>query len=180
MLRRCGPAAAVTVCVALGSHQAAAAGDVPRCTAEQLSMSPGPPISPETGEHGLILRLTNRADQPCTLIGYPGVTFYWRHRRLPFKAVWGGRYGTGGKPRRVLLRPGGHASFLVAKYRCDVGFVHGATAIRVYAPNTRRQLRMRLHRSDIAYCRAFRGPNSRDPGNTLDISPVSRANYPYG
>jgi hypothetical protein len=48
------------------------------------------------------------------------------------------------QPRTVVLRRGGRASFIVAKYRCDVGVVATATEVRVYPPNTTRQLRLRL------------------------------------
>ena len=102
-----------------------------------------------------------------------GVSLYRRHRLLPFKAVWGGRYGTGGKPRTVLLHTGERASFIVAKYRCDAGIAANATQVRVYPPNTTKQLRLRLRpEKAMSYCRAFHGPDRKDPGNTINISPV--------
>jgi len=177
--RTCIVGAALCVLALQGG---AAASTVSPCATGDLALSAGAPISPATGEHGLILRLTNHAKRSCTLFGYPGVSFYWRHRLLPFRSVWGGRYGTNGKPRTVRLHPSERASFIVAKSRCDVGVVRTATQVRVYAPNTTKQLRLRLHAgqgvSDISYCRAFHGPNPADPGNTLSVSPVSRASYP--
>jgi hypothetical protein len=144
-----------------------------------MSLSLGPPISPETGERGHILRLTNLTTRSCALHGYPGVSFYSHRTLLPFRVVWGGRYGTGGKPRTVLLHPGARASFLVAKYRCDAGTAATASELRVYPPNTMRQLRLGLRRvSEISYCRGFKRPQPNDPGNTLYVSPVSRASYP--
>jgi hypothetical protein len=173
----------VLVCGLSTDHGAspAAASTAPPCAASSLSLSLGPSISPETGEHGVILRLTNHARR-CTLYGYPGVTMFWRGRALPFSVLRGGGYGTDGKSRRVVLEHGRRASFIVAKYRCDIGVLHVATEVRVYPPNTTRQLRTALHGdgvSDISYCRAYRGPSRTDPGNTLHVSPVSRRAYPY-
>lgn len=165
-------------------HAGSAASMAPPCTTGALSLSLGPQISSETGEHGLILRLTNHAKRWCTVSGYPGVSFYAHHRLLPFRSLWGGRYGTGGEPMTVPLRRGARASFVVAKYRCDAGTVRTASEVRVYPPNSTTRLRLALRRqdgvSDISYCRRGVTPAAADdPGNTLNVSPVSRALYPY-
>jgi hypothetical protein len=148
-----------------------------RCRSASIALSLGEQISPETGEHGIIVRLTNHGP-PCSLAGYPRVAFYEGRRRLPFRVVRGGRYGTGGTPRRVRLRRGGHAYFIAAKYRCDGQTLHGATAARVRLP--RMTVLLRLEGlgggpgvSDVSYCRAYSGPSRADPGNLINLSPIS-------
>jgi hypothetical protein len=95
---------------------------------------------------------------------------------LPFKYVRGGKtafYVTQASPKTVVLPPGGHAFFLVAKTDCTLGYVMFAAKIRVYPPNGTRQLVGRaflpVGASTIAYCKG----GTKDPGQRVEISPVA-------
>lgn len=149
----------------------------PACHAGQLELGLGPRVSPQTGEHGVIFLLTNRSERPCHLFGYPGVSLYGQTGApVPFAFQRGGQYVAGIFPDSavpVLLRPGGQAEFLVAKYRCDAGILGYAPDVRVYPPNDTAQLDLRLSGiSTYDYCRPVEGPASGDPGNTVEVSPV--------
>ena len=54
-----------------------------RCQPSELRMGIGPPVSPETGEHPLLLTLTNEGPGACYLDGYPGVTLYDAEMPVP-------------------------------------------------------------------------------------------------
>src|SRR6266700_2671521 len=82
------------------------------------------------------IALANRGPVTCTVHGYPQVVLYGANGDvLPFHyATGGGAYVTSGKPVTVVLAHGASAYILVAKYRCDLGIVRNATAIRLTLP----------------------------------------------
>jgi Domain of unknown function (DUF4232) len=160
--------------VVAGPAAARIAGSVGPCASSELRMIyKGKQGGNETGENGQFLYFRNVGSSTCSLSGYPGVRLVDRRGVLPLHYRWGGRYvDTHGKARTVHLRPGDLAWFKFARYRCDAGYTaREGRWIQVYAPNTTRPFRRKWH---APYCRAYRGPNSRDPGNTIYIGPVHR------
>jgi hypothetical protein len=92
------------------------------CTTAQLSFAGPLYISPQTGEHGFTITLTNVSSHLCQVHGYPTLRFYTSGGRLltfTFKHN-GDFYFRRTTPRLVNLAPEAHAYFLVAKYRCDL------------------------------------------------------------
>jgi hypothetical protein len=173
----------VVVATCVVAVVAAARGDdVAPCTGAQLSLSRAGLLSAETGEIVRAFNLRNRGGRACALTGYPGVRLVERGRPLPFTYRWGGRYfGTRGRPRTVVLQPGKAGWFVVAKYRCDSRMLHVARELAAIPPDTSRRLRVRFGASPIfGYCRAFHGPNRRDPGNTVYVGPVHAHRPGYG
>jgi hypothetical protein len=150
----------------------------PQCQVANLSLAIGDRISPKTQEAGDTYVLTNRSKPVCQLRGYPGVSFYdskgWL---LPFKYARGRGAGTfyvmQAAPKTVVLHPGGHAFFFIAKSACVLGEAMIASTIRVYSPNSTRQLVGRAFLpvgvSTLAYCKG--GPKA--PGRLGEISPVA-------
>jgi hypothetical protein len=174
---------ALTVFISLNIVPSFAATAPAQCQTANLSIGLGDRISAATGEHGDVYILTSRGKTVCQLRGYPGISLYDnKHRVLPFSYVrGGGLWVTDAAPKMVVLHPGGHAFFFVAKYRCDVGIAVVAVTIRVYPPNGTRQLigpaSSDAGVSDLAYCTG----GTKDPGNLVYISPVvatERAAYP--
>lgn len=154
-----------------GAPSAAGRRPSPVCKASQLRLSGDRYVSPETGENAREFVLANRSARACALRGFPGVSLYDRRgRRLPFRYERGGQYVRAVHPHRVLLHPGAHAYFLVAKYRCDAGMRRESAEIRVYPPEGTSQLRRHAF---FGFCRAFHGPDERDPGNLVHLSPVT-------
>jgi Protein of unknown function (DUF4232) len=159
---------------------------VPRCAARALVLRPGAFVVPMTGEHAVMFALTNRGPVACTLSGYPQVVLYdaggaalpFRYARggaLPFHyASGGGAYVTSRKPAPVALAHGASAYVLVAKYRCDLGIVRTATAIRLTLPGARgvafaaREAVASTGAMGLSYCRGGR----HDPGQVVAVSPV--------
>ncbi len=159
------------------------AGSVPSpCPARALVIGLGSGVSPMTGEHAIIYKVTNRGPVTCTVEGYPRVVLDNAHgTALPFRyADGGGAYVTRKKPVPVLLAPDASGYILVAKYRCDIGIVDSATAIQITLPIAgRSQFAGRepagnrgtgqgLPTADLSYCRG--GP--RDPGQIVYVSPM--------
>jgi uncharacterized protein DUF4232 len=154
-----------------------ARGSVP-CTASALRISLGAAISPATGEHADRFVLTNRSARSCVLHGYPRVALHRGGRRLPFAyRRGGGQYTTARRPKRVLLRPGSRAFFLVAKYRCDRATIGTASGIRVRTPKGAWTLRLRLPANagpgTLDYCRSYPGDRRPAPGNEVEVSPLT-------
>lgn len=153
-----------------GSSASEAATHLPPCVSRGVALSLGPRVSPMTGEHAVLYELMNVSPRACVLDGYPRVTASHLGKRLPFVyRDGGGQYVTTRAPRRVTLRPGRHAYFLVARYRCDVGILSTATSVRVLLPATTRGAMTLPGRdaSEFDYCR--RSPDDRaiDPGIAL-------------
>ena len=160
-----------------GAARSATAGTgIPQCAARALVLRPGGFVVPMTGEHAVMFALTNRGPVTCTLSGYPQVVLYDAGgAALPFRyASGGGAYVTSRQPAPVALAPGASAYVLVAKYRCDLGIVRTATAIRLTLPGARgvsfaaREAVVSTGAMGLSYCRG--GPH--DPGQVVAVSPV--------
>jgi hypothetical protein len=126
------------------------------------------PVSPMTGEHAFVVQLAYTGSAPCTLRGYPRITFYGASgTALPFTYRDGsGPYVTHSAPTYVNLRPADTAFFEVAKYRCDVS--GGQTAVRTTAqvPGERGALYPHIHAvASIDYC-------DETPSKFVYLSPV--------
>jgi Protein of unknown function (DUF4232) len=145
------------------------ASRAPSCRISQLSISPGPGIAEKTGQHSLVIRLTNRASRPCVLDGYPTIALTDARGALPFHVRHGGddmlnAHG----PRPVTVSRGGHAYAVINKYRCDLGDLRVAGALQVRLPRSApaRHLVLRIPPGYIlGYC------GKGDPGSTVAISP---------
>lgn len=149
-----------------GLDRAAATG-WPACRTTQLVMTVGPQVSPSSGQNPLTLRLTNRAQRPCVLHGYPTIAFADERGSIPFPIRTGGdQMVTPSAPARVLVRGGRSAFVLVNKFRCDLGNVRVARTLRLgLADRTSPRLSLALRAYPrIAYC----GTN---PQSTVFISP---------
>jgi hypothetical protein len=146
-----------------------------RCPARALILRPGPQVSPMTGEHAVLYALRNRGSVSCTLDGYPQVVLYdAKGAALPLHYTkGGGEYVTSKKPATVIVAPGASAYVLIAKYRCDIGDVAGAAALRLTVPATDgvpfvgRDAAATSGVGALAYC--LGGPH--DLGQTVAVSP---------
>lgn len=139
------------------------------CRSEQLRLGQGERVSEPTGRITRLFTLTNASGQPCTLDGYPDVTYLdAAGKPLDFQVSrQGGMVITSAKPQPVTLAPGATSYLGTDHYRCDRGRVAEAARVRVVPPGADTALALTLPRSAlIAYC----GPG--DPGSTLEISPV--------
>ena len=175
----------VTLCVSVpvslayvGSADAASVLQAsPSCTTSQLSLGFGGQVSPATGEHALILTLTNKSAKYCQLLGYPLVRFYAATGRvLPFAYNHVSQYFPRIVPRLVGLRPGTHGYFEVAKYRCDLGDLLTPSLFKVtLAATAGASLSRRIPPSPgvgvLSYCKG--GVN--DPGQLVSVSPIVAA-----
>jgi Domain of unknown function (DUF4232) len=170
-------AAGPTPSAAPGPPLASSGGTAPRCRAAALALRPGPGIVPMTGEHGAFYALVNHGQTACTLTGYPGIALYDARGALPFRYTHHSQYVTRAGPRTVLLPPGASAYVLVAKYRCDLGVISDAAAIRLSLPGpggavlTSRVSGSRAGAAALSYCQG--GPGS--PGQAISVSPIEPA-----
>jgi hypothetical protein len=138
------------------------------CSSAALRLGVGPPVSEETGEHSLLLTVTNASPAACFLEGYPALTLDDTGQApLPFSYDHAGYQTTGPTPQRVALAPQGTAYVMINKYRCDLGDRDTATTLGLIPPGGTTSLTLSLTGlRDFSYC----GPG--DPGSTVDISPV--------
>jgi len=142
----------------------------PDCRASQLALVTGPEISPATGQNPLALRLTNRAQRPCVLHGYPAIAFADERGAIPFSIRHGGdQMVTPRRPTRVVVRAGGSAFVLVNKYRCGRREVRLARTLRLVLPGGRSaQLSLALRPYPrYGYC------GKGDLGSTVVTSPFA-------
>lgn len=169
MIGRVGTLAAGLV-LSLTAGIGVAESEPSTCRMSQLALTLGPGISEATGQHTLAVRLRNRGAASCVLDGYPTITAVDRGGPVPFLI----RHGTdqmirAHRPARLVVRPGRAAFVVLNHYRCDVGVVREATAIRVALPRAARAgaavLRIADRYRRLDYC--GRG----DPGSTLTVSP---------
>jgi hypothetical protein len=143
-----------------------------------VTVSLGPGISAQTGEHGELFVLTNNSRGMCLVRGYPTIGLYDHDQPLPFiYRNGGGLYVTHRAPAEIALRPGAHAYFLIAKYRCDIGVLQSATTARISLPGSSRTVidLTTAVASRIDYCRPTRGDPRLDPGNKVGVSPIESA-----
>jgi hypothetical protein len=171
----CGSGTGLTAAGGAAFPATAEAG-VPRCPARALILRPGRFVVPMTGEHAVMYALTNRGPVTCTVSGYPKVVLYDAGgAALPFRYVeGGGAYVTSRKPVTVVIARGASAYVLVAKYRCDLGIVRDAAAIRLTLPVARgaafagREAVAIAGAAGLSYCRG----GQHDPGQVIVVSPV--------
>jgi Protein of unknown function (DUF4232) len=146
------------------------------CTAFQLAFSGPQPVSAQLGEDGFTITLTNVGTRSCQIHGYPTVRFYTNAGRLlTFSYSHASQYFHRRAPRLVTLAPRGHAYFLVAKYRCDLGNRYVSSFFYLFAPYTTASPTVK-HTSGIGpgvmdYCKG----SSRGPGQSLGITPIVAA-----
>jgi Domain of unknown function (DUF4232) len=143
-------------------------------------------VSPATGEHAVMVAVTNGASHACQVFGYPRIVLANAMRQLPnntlvpssrgelpFTVVHGSPYTSNRPPSVVTLAPGGRAYVEVTKYRCDRKELRHATNLTLYVPISGQVLTVTLPPSEgvgtFSYCQG--GP--RDPGNLVSVSPVS-------
>ena len=149
----------------MSSRRAASA-----CVAKQVSVSLGPVVSPETGEHGAIYEIHNASPHSCVLSGYPVVSLMRGAHLLPFEYVHNGQYVTKAPPPVVTLAGGMNAYFLVAKYRCDARTNGLATVARLRLPGQAVAFQVSTGpHSLIGFCE---GNGEPDPGDRVQISPI--------
>lgn len=132
-----------------------------------------------TGERALVVALTKQSGAPCVLIGFPRVALLADGRALGFQYARGtdqtGGYARGSRPHRVRMQTGTSAYFVADKYRCDSRFLHVADELRVRAPPTRHEMRLRLPgTTGPAYCD---GGGASAPGNLITISAIQRGPF---
>ena len=152
-----------------GASRAADFG-TPSCRTTNFSISPGPQLSPATGQNPVTIKLTNRGPSACVLFGYPVISVADRRGTLPFTIRHGGdQMVTPRRPTRVLVRVGRAAFVLVNKYRCDSGDLRLARTLRLRFPHdTSAGLSLAMRRwSRWGYC------GKGDPGSTVSTSPFS-------
>lgn len=147
------------------------------CTASQLAFSAPQYVSPQSGEDAFAITITNVGTRSCQVHGYPTVRFYTSAGRLlTFGYSHSSQYFRHRAPRLVHLAPRGHAFFLVAKYRCDLGDRYFSSFFYLQAPDTTGAPTVEHARGDgigaglgvMDYCKG----SVRGPGQTLGITPI--------
>lgn len=125
------------------------------------------PISPETGEHGLVLVFRDDAG-PCVLKGTPSVRLRDRTGAMvPLVVRNTDSYVRAIPSRAVPLTAGRRAFVLVAKYRCDMGDAQVAAVADVHLDRTPGTLTADVRSVDLARCVGSR----HGPGQTIAVSP---------
>jgi hypothetical protein len=143
--------------------------DEPRCEPAALRAVHGDAVSPETGEHPVSLDIINTGPATCWLMGYPRLRISdAAGRPLPLTYNDGGGYVTPNPPAPVSIAPGGHASVVFAKYRCDGEDKGIGTSVEVWFPDAVESVTAQGLGDPplLDYC----GPD--DPGDVVDVSPV--------
>jgi hypothetical protein len=146
------------------------------CSARQLAVKYSGGASAMTGEHSALISVWNVSHTKCRVSTYPRVELFHGGTRLPFGYRHGGMYIQDKPGSRLLLAPGAAANFLVAKYRCDAGDTSSVTGLALKIPPLAIRIGFPAGYAGptMAYCQAFRGSASRDPGNTVEIGPYVR------
>jgi hypothetical protein len=106
-----------------------------RCTTQDLTVEPGPPLSAMTQERGLIYAVHNTGQSTCRISGYPVVQLSARTTILPFRYQdGGGPYLPSRRPPVLYLRSGEYASFQVDTSACVTRPGTAATTARITLP----------------------------------------------
>jgi hypothetical protein len=151
------------------------------CRAKALSVAMGPQVVPFTGEQAIVIEVANHNHYTCLLVGYPAVVILAGKHRLPFTYNdGGGPYVSVAAPRLLRLHPGEHASFVVAKYRCDVGELAVGTSLGLWLPGVPGRKNLALSGGGVgmfALCRKATAHGPPDPGNTIVISALQSGEY---
>jgi hypothetical protein len=143
------------------------------CNAKQLTFSRPGAVSAISGEEAFTITITNVSAQRCDIHGYPTVRFYTSAGRLlTFSYVHSSLYFKKQSPKLVILAPRGHAYFIVAKYRCDVGERYVSSFFYLLAPYTTGAPTVEHVGGDQAGVMPYCDGSSRGPGQSLGISPV--------
>jgi hypothetical protein len=138
------------------------------CSAGQLAVSWGGPVSEATGQHTVSLVISNNSTRGCYLFGYPQVAVVDKAgRTLPLQyQTSGDQMVTSAAPTHVDLGPNGRGYVTVNKYRCDVGDLMLASVIQITPPGVTSSFSVSLEGNvSMAYC----GPG--DPGSIVHVSP---------
>jgi len=143
------------------------------CTSAQLSFAGPGYLSPQTGEHGFTITLTNVSTTSCQVHGYPSLRFYTSAGRLlTFGLKHKSQYFRTTTPRVVTLSPRSHAYFVVAKYRCDLRDRYVSKFFYVLPLYTSGSPWVgHLSGSGVSQMDYCAGP-STGPGQILNVSPV--------
>jgi hypothetical protein len=146
-----------------------------RCSAEQLAVSWGGPVSEATGQHTVSLTIGNISTNGCYLSGYPQVVLADNAGRvLPLQYQnTGDQMVTSAPPAHVDLGPKGLAYVTVNKYRCDTTDLMQASVLRLTPPGLTSSFIVSLA-GNVSISMDYCGPG--DPGSIVDISPVA-ANF---
>jgi hypothetical protein len=143
------------------------------CNATQLKFSRPGAVSAITGEEAFTITITNVSGRRCQLRGYPTVRFYTSAGRLlTFSYVHTSLYFKNQSPKLVNLAAHGHAYFIVAKYRCDLGQRYLSSFFYLLAPGTSGAPTVEHVAGDQPGVMPYCDGSSRGPGQSLDISPV--------
>jgi hypothetical protein len=126
-------------------------------------------VSPQTGEHGVIVQFVYLGSTPCALRGYPTVALLASNRTsIPFDyRDAGGPYLTHRAPRTLELRPEDSVVAAIAKYRCDTKPTRTATQVLFTLPDSHQRLDAALDQGSVEgldYCPA-------EISRTIYISP---------
>ena len=144
---------------------------VRRCQPSQLHLALGSRLSEPSGQHTLLLTLTNVSQSGCSLFGYPGLTFIDAEGRdLPLRIFErGDEVVSSRSPTPVNIAPRAVAYATINKYRCDLGDKLIARQVRITLPGGKGSLSVAFGSSTMGmnYC----GPG--DPGSKVYVSPVT-------
>ncbi len=140
------------------------------CRLQQLKLTIGPSLSEKTGQHTLVLVLTNREQNACLLDGYPTVALIDRRGAIvPFSIRHGGdQMVTSRLPTRVPVRPSRSAFVVFNKYRCDRRDLRFPRQLRLDLSTSNRPAYLSVGIPawvHIGYC------GNGDPGSTVTVSP---------
>jgi hypothetical protein len=110
----------------------------PPCTTAQFLFSVGPEVEPPSQSDDLTMRLRNTDRSACEMRGYLRLTFLGRNGRpLPIVVRHHGAPQVSEQaPGTVVVRPGGYAYVLLARWACADDPIGDATRMRVALPGS--------------------------------------------